>query len=342
MDDDWERVLWKKKVYPDNYVPSSFLSSLTRNPNFRPYTYMSLVFSSCAINQHLSTIFTFLAVFVRLNEQLLDPRVLVWLSICGFIAVYAMWELLDYCSDNKTSTSTQRMEAALFPFGPRVHTMHPGAKTIKSSILVFLALMSLSPVLKTLTAATSSDSIWALSASLFILNALLADYTALRPETYHRERRVVAPCPTQLGLISNVWFDVARLTSVLSMNAAISAAVVLASRLPDDISVFALMLLSIQLFALFPILRRRLQGDSRAGQVLLTSVLSASSILSAASLSFTATCLIAVTLAFVTFVAPGVLVWAQKYKNEIRGTWDPAVPKVHNTERPAEFRGQSR
>ena len=45
------------------------------------------------------------------------------------------------------------------------------------------------------------------------------------------------------------------LTSVLSMNAAISASVVLASRLRNDTSVFALMLFSIQLFALFPILR---------------------------------------------------------------------------------------
>jgi phosphatidylinositol N-acetylglucosaminyltransferase subunit C len=50
-----------------------------------------------------------------------------------------------------------------------------------------------------------------------------------------------------------------RLTSVLSINAAISAAVVLASRLHDDLSVFALMLFSVEAFALFPMLRRRVQ-----------------------------------------------------------------------------------
>jgi len=50
-----------------------------------------------------------------------------------------------------------------------------------------------------------------------------------------------------------------RLTSVLSINAAISASVVLGSRLPDDISVFALMLYAIVLFAMFPVLRHRLQ-----------------------------------------------------------------------------------
>ena len=28
---DWERVLWKRTPYPDNYVPRAFLSSLTKN-----------------------------------------------------------------------------------------------------------------------------------------------------------------------------------------------------------------------------------------------------------------------------------------------------------------------
>lgn len=54
-------------------------------------------------------------------------------------------------------------------------------------------------------------------------------------------------------------YPLARLTSVMSVNAAISASVVLASRLVDDISVFALILFSIEAFALFPLLRRRLQ-----------------------------------------------------------------------------------
>lgn len=43
------------------------------------------------------------------------------------------------------------------------------------------------------------------------------------------------------------------------MNAAISSSVVLASRLSDDLSVFGLILFSVQLFALFPMLRRRMQ-----------------------------------------------------------------------------------
>jgi phosphatidylinositol N-acetylglucosaminyltransferase subunit C len=49
------------------------------------------------------------------------------------------------------------------------------------------------------------------------------------------------------------------------MNAAISASVVLASRLPDNLSVFALILFAIQVFSLFPILRHRLQVRLRRG-----------------------------------------------------------------------------
>jgi phosphatidylinositol glycan class C protein len=59
---------------------------------------------------------------------------------------------------------------------------------LRSSVLIFLALMALSPVLKTLTGATSPDSIWALAACLFILNALLADYSSTRLGSRVRER----------------------------------------------------------------------------------------------------------------------------------------------------------
>ncbi|KAM5536175.1 hypothetical protein V8D89_010074 [Ganoderma adspersum] len=286
---EWQRVLWKKKPYPDNYVPRSFLASLSRNPNFQPYTYWHLVILSCPISQHLASIFAFLAIFMRLRQRLLDPRALVWISTGVFLTGYIIWELLERGRVDKTVRATNR------------------AKTLKASILVFLALMSLSPVLKTLTAATSSDSIWALSACLFALNALLADYTAMKARSQQRE----------------------RLTSVLSMNAAISSSVVLASRLSDDLSVFGLILFSVQSFALFPMLRRRMQDGAKTLQVFLTILISGLSVGLTYPLSSTAACIYSTCFIFVTFIAPGVLVWAQRYKNEIRGTWDPAVPKVN-------------
>ena len=129
-------------------------------------------------------------------------------------------------------------------------------KAVKSSILIFLALISLAPVLRTLTAATSSDSIWALSAILFIIHALLADYTPQKPDAHVRERCVFGFISCQFRSHLKL---IPSLTSVLSMNAAVSGSAVLASRLITDIAVFALILFSVQAFALFPILRRRLQ-----------------------------------------------------------------------------------
>ena len=86
------------------------------------------------------------------------------------------------------------------------------------------------------------------------MHAALADYT-YSPSPIQRERCAFIFFSFGFVLI----FGEKRLTSVLSINAAISAAVVLASRLHDDLAVFALMLFSVEAFALFPILRRRLQ-----------------------------------------------------------------------------------
>ncbi|KAJ7932381.1 phosphatidylinositol N-acetylglucosaminyltransferase [Mycena leptocephala] len=290
MSKEWEKVLWKRQDHPDNYiVPGSFLSSLRRNANFKPYTYWPLVLLSCAITQHLATIFIFVSVFVRLKENYLDPHTLVWISVCCFLTGYLSWELLDRTGAGHEHRHANRVKA------------------VKSSILIFLALMSLSPVLKTLTAATSSDSIWALSATLFGVNALLADYSSISLGGEVHE----------------------RLTSVLSMNAAISASVVLASRLANDLAVFALILFSVQAFALFPRLRRRSGLCPSALRLALTVVLFFASILITASLSRTVTWIYSVVQLGVMFFCPAVLVWAQKYKNEIRGPWDVAVPKVN-------------
>jgi len=287
---EWEKTLWRQQSFSDSYIPTtSFLSSLKKNTNFRPYTYWSLVLLSCAVAQHVSTIFIFLATFVRLREHLLDARTVVWATIGCFITGYAIWDLLHRPTDKSDSKSATRLKA------------------LKSSILMFLALMSLSPVLRTLTAATSSDSIWALSAFLFLLNILLADYTSVDSDEYARE----------------------RLTSVLSKNAAVSASVVLASRLTTDFAVFALTLLSIQAFALFPILCHRLRASPTVIQASLTFLLSLSAVTLTASLSGTVTCIFSATLMFVIFLAPALLMWAQRYKNEISGPWDVAVPKVN-------------
>ncbi|EUC65037.1 phosphatidylinositol N-acetylglucosaminyltransferase subunit C [Rhizoctonia solani AG-3 Rhs1AP] len=221
---EWQKILWKKQPFPDNHLPPSFLSSLQRNINLKQYTYPFLFKTVLPVTQHLSNTALFLSTFARLKTGRLDPRVLVYLGSVLSILGYGIYEL-----------SCPRWGH------------HRLAQALKSSILVFLALASLAPVLRTLTAATSDDSIWALAAGLFILHTVLADYTPERVRVV-RDRM---DGESQGGL-----------TSVLSINAAVSASVVLASRLQTDIAVFSLMLYAVQSFALLPVLRQRLQVRS--------------------------------------------------------------------------------
>jgi Phosphatidylinositol N-acetylglucosaminyltransferase len=133
-------------------------------------------------------------------------------------------------------------------------------------------------------------------------------------------------------VLSIYYYD--RLSSVLSMNAAVSASVVLASRLSTNVSVFALVLFSILSFALFPILRRRLQvklslnlllsltdcalfrqsSCSNAVWLLITAGSWISAVLLVARLSRTVMWIYFSILFFVTLIAPAVLIWAQRYK----------------------------
>ena len=48
--------------------------------------------------------------------------------------------------------------------------------TAKSAILIYCALLGLSPILKSLTKSTSSDSIWAISCWLMLINIFFFDY----------------------------------------------------------------------------------------------------------------------------------------------------------------------
>jgi phosphatidylinositol glycan class C protein len=51
---------------------------------------------ACTISQHLSVIFVFLAVFTRLLDHTLDPRLLVLLSSATFVVGCIIWETMEH------------------------------------------------------------------------------------------------------------------------------------------------------------------------------------------------------------------------------------------------------
>ena len=135
---------------------------------------------ACTISQHLSVILIFLAVFIRLLDRTLDPRVLVFFSSATFVVGCILWEVMEYFGRDELGGAPSDRGEFVLPLW--LHNRPdliagPGARTLKASLLVFLALIALAPILRTLTAPTSADSILALTTALFLLHAALADYS---------------------------------------------------------------------------------------------------------------------------------------------------------------------
>ncbi|KAI1120784.1 phosphatidylinositol N-acetylglucosaminyltransferase-domain-containing protein [Nemania abortiva] len=186
--------------------------------------------------------------------------------------------------------------------------------TIKSAVLIYSTLLGLSPILKSLTRSTSSDSIWAMSFWLLAINIFFYDYSG------------------GVGV---------KFPASLSTNAALMASTVLASRLPSTGQVFSLTLFSIEVFGLFPVFRRYARHQSWKYHVTLSILLvigagaGVGMILGGEKdvVSLWKSGLLGVLVAaLVAIVAVGGCSWwlisLQKYKNAINGPWDQARPII--------------
>ncbi|KAH0844141.1 hypothetical protein AYO21_02104 [Fonsecaea monophora] len=229
-------------------------------------------------------------------------------------------------------------------------------KTLKSASLIYFALLGLSPILKSLTRSTSSDSIWALATWLLIINIFFFDYGSLylpkKPENAPQGPGISNATPTDPAppQLSNA-FRAPPFPSSLSTNAALMASTVLASRLMTTTAVFSLTLFSIQVFGLFPVFRRHLHYKSFKLHLLLTFALVTMStcglglILSKSYTHTYGNCglcwgwiwhvILRSTIGFMVgglstaFVMGGCSWWLiglQRYKNVVIGPWDPAKP----------------
>ncbi len=186
--------------------------------------------------------------------------------------------------------------------------------TVKSAILIYFTLLGLSPILKSLTRSTSSDSIWAISFWLLAVNIFFFDYSG------------------GVGV---------KFPASLSTNAAIMASTVLASRLPSTGQVFSLTLFSIEVFGLFPVFRRYARHRSFRYHVALSFLLVIGAGLGVGFIlggekggvwpwkSGLLGILVAMLL---SIIAMGGCSWwlisLQKYKNAINGPWDQARPII--------------
>ncbi|KAI8893613.1 phosphatidylinositol N-acetylglucosaminyltransferase subunit C [Globomyces pollinis-pini] len=174
--------------------------------------------------------------------------------------------------------------------------------TFKNGILFAIVLIFMTPITRNLTKAIATDSIWALTTLMLLANLLFHDYES----------------------------DVAthtRFPDSLSINAAMFASTLLASRLDSNYKVSLLMLQAVMLFALFPIFRRsvRVSFPSPILDGLMSFVITIATLYIFKDIS-TLTCGIHILLTLtVNFLCPYLFTIIQMYKNEIRGPWDEAI-----------------
>ncbi|KAG0677384.1 hypothetical protein C6P40_000837 [Pichia californica] len=218
----WKKLLWLKQPYEDNYTDASFLSQLKRNSTVVKYSYRKLVSDFSLVVLHLSLIMSVIVVFYgtyRLNWNPLKPAMLsTALTFAGFIFYVVTLnirrnkELIElqqlkirqlYATPTGNNISSSSVNSNTIDinevFDPESidledYLTEPSPpnfyETFKSSMLIILYLLTLSPVLKSLTNSTSSDSIWALSAWLSILNVMFNDYQIDFPRVSEKEKRL--------------------------------------------------------------------------------------------------------------------------------------------------------
>ncbi|EFY89056.1 hypothetical protein MAC_04831 [Metarhizium acridum CQMa 102] len=321
----WKKLMWVKQSFPDNYTDqATFLENLQRNPRLKPYDFWPLVADSTVILQHVCSVTIFIVCFVGIYHERVSPvSVVSWSSFATFVG-WILWERWvseeedkeDEANAAAAATSSEALGGGSGePLVPLDESRtHQRLGTIKSALLIWSTLLGLSPILRSLTESTSSDSIWAISFWLLAINIFFFDYS---------------------GGVG------AKFPASLSTNAALMASTVLASRLPSTGQVFSLTLFSIEVFGLFPVFRRHIRHRSWRYHVLQTVVLVLGAGLGVGMVvgavqgrrwpwksGIVGMILSVVIAALATGGCSWWLIGLQKYKNEIRGPWDPARPII--------------
>ncbi|WWC87546.1 uncharacterized protein L201_002436 [Kwoniella dendrophila CBS 6074] len=329
----WEKVLWRRQPFPDNYVPSNFLSELDELPPRPIPKFIPLFFAALPISLHLSVIATFLAIFYALLEGNIPPEEVGWKCV---IIGLGGWSI------HKWGWGIHRVQ-------PKEASVIPAPTPLRTLILPPLLLSLLSPVLGTLTSATTSDSIWPLAGGLGFVHLLLTDFRTGEDQRIRRRREKAKRLKKahmrrgSVGMIEVNETEEKSLTSSLSLTSALSASVVLASRLPSTSHVFSLVLLAVLLFAGWPPIAKGVREAGQSFSFLLTLSMATLAIslfplrndsspdLSLADIQLvptTPTLIFLLSLVLANVIGPLMLIHAWRWKTRRGGGWDVAVVKL--------------
>eukprot|EP01018_Ginkgo_biloba_P031310 Gb_19742 [translate_table: standard] len=289
----WKKIAYggMQPGYDDNYTDESFLEAMVMNANVVRRDTLTVMRDSVDVAQHICIVAVVVSVWTYSLKAKLDEHLLLILDVVllglGFLVL-----LLTAGRISLSLLYRYALNVAVFVSG----------------------LYVLAPVYQTLTRSISSDSIWALTVFLLIIHLFLHDYIGF----------TIKP-PASSDLHRNLLIENhTTLTRNISLNASIVASVLIASRLPSRLLVFALMLFSLEFFLFSPLVIHCIKQYS----VKLHLCFSMSLVVITLALIFPLHRLVFVLfiglLVFVTIVCPYWLIKVQEYKFEIKGPWDEA------------------
>jgi len=308
----WERVLWKKQPYEDNYVDRTFLESLVTNANVRDCDVLQIIKDSAVVSQHLAGAVLFLGVGYR---TIYDGLPLSYMAafngallVTGTLAMglCAVWDVVERERLVPRARQASALGAAISLVPTLVRALSAlaweslGAHA-RALFLFFFTLATLSPLLRTLTQTISNDTVAAMAILFLSANLLCHDYRWVNGRS-------------------------SAFQGTVSLNASMFVSVLLASRASSSTEVALLMGAAVQVFALAPRVYRqvKLVSESAHVGVAIATVLSALAV----TLHINQILGVAFSLVilFITLVFPLTFMYIQRYKNKINGPWDEAVP----------------
>lgn len=264
---EWKRLLWFKQPYPDTYTDPKIIESIKH------------IQSCCLSKKECSQYSDVMIDFLRFHYTLANSSL-----------IYVIFTLVYHFHYSPIALTAVTTLLSSLSYNFSTH--------IKSSMIIIFTMLTLSPVLKTLSKTTSSDSIWTLSCWLTIFH-----------------------------VISLSWSK----TSILPTNILLSNVTVLASRLKTTPEVFCFLLICIELNILLPSYEKKLRSEQRivsyASIALFTHIVVYTFITKTLGWYYTVPLSI-LSIAFI-FIAPWYFIYWERncYKgHELFSTWDAKVP----------------
>lgn len=338
----WERVLWKQQPFPDNYTdPDSFLSS-TSAAGAEPIDISLVRLDALSVAAHFSFAGLFVALFSMSLAGQSSPGSLLIFEVVVLVLGYVLEWLFSPAQSDKEGPNTvsasafaaavaaaAAAKAAVSAAGkgegasadaapandakelrPEEVQMRDawlertawsrswGWRTFSAPALFVGSCYSVAPVLRTLTEAWSDDTIYALAIGLLLTHLWAFDYSYLN----NFSDRLVAPT---------------------SLNAAITAAIILASRLPTAQHVFSIVCCAIIIFGMSPVLRHRARAHSTLAHTVISLAIVSTGVAVMAAISPTAALSMVAINVFVVAGSPAIMQRTRSaYRKTVSGPWD--------------------